>query len=107
MLHRVGVKLVKEDLQTLQHWVVLFTGVHDNEINDIVNQLIREVALHNWRYFDKPRRFTGTDYGSQKGWERVDEGCEDLFADTGFRQISVGEYNPFQNGPCDSIDPSS
>ena len=78
-----------------------------NEINDIVNQLIREGALHNWRYFDKPRRFTGTDYGSQKGWERVDEGCEDPFADTGFRQISVGDDNPFQNGPCDSIDSSS
>ena len=42
-----------------------------NEINDIMNQLIREGSLPGWRYFDKPRRFTGTDYGSQKGWERV------------------------------------
>ena len=36
---------------------------------DIMNQLIREVLLPGWRYFDKPRRCTGTDYGSQKGWE--------------------------------------
>ena len=51
-----------------------------NEINDIMNQLIREGSLPGWRYFDKPRRFTGTDYGSQKGWERVstNDGFEDL-----------------------------
>ena len=42
-----------------------------NEINDIMNQLIREGSLSGWRYFNSPRRFTGTDYGTQKGWERV------------------------------------
>ena len=41
-----------------------------NEINDIMNQLIREGSLPGWRYFDKPRRF-GSEYGSQKGWERI------------------------------------
>ena len=42
-----------------------------NEINDIVNQLIRDGTLEGWRRFDKPRRFVGTNYGSQKGWEKV------------------------------------
>ena len=41
-----------------------------NEINDIMNQLIRDGSLPGWRYFDSPRRF-GSDYGTQKGWERV------------------------------------
>ncbi len=41
-----------------------------NEINDIMNQLIREGLLPGWRYFDSPRRF-GSDYGTQKGWERI------------------------------------
>ena len=44
-----------------------------NEINDIMNQLIRDGALEGWRRFDKPRRFVGTSYGSQKGWERVSD----------------------------------
>ena len=42
-----------------------------NEINDIMNQLIREGTLTGWRYFDSPRRFNGTDYGTQKGWKRI------------------------------------
>lgn len=43
-----------------------------NEINDIMNQLIWEGSLPDWRYFDSPRRF-GPEYGTQKGWERFRE----------------------------------
>ena len=59
-----------------------------NEINDIMNQLIREGSLPGWRYFDKPRRFTGTDYGSQKGWERVSTGND-------FEDLPDDMDNPF------------
>ena len=59
-----------------------------NEINDIMNQLIREGSLTGWRYFDKPRRFTGTDYGSQKGWERVSTGND-------FEDLPDDMDNPF------------
>ena len=48
-----------------------------NEINDIMNQLIRAGSLPNWRYFDSPRRFPG-DYGTQKGWERIDDVNENV-----------------------------
>lgn len=48
-----------------------------NEINDIMNQLIRDGSLEGWRYFDSPRRFP-SDYGTQKGWERVDVVNEDV-----------------------------
>ena len=61
-----------------------------NEINDIMNQLIREGSLPGWRYFDKPRRFTGTDYGSQKGWERVS-------TNDGFIELPDDADNPFLN----------
>ena len=61
-----------------------------NEINDIMNQLIREGSLPEWRYFDKPRRFTGTDYGSQKGWERAS-------TNDGFIELSDDMDNPFLN----------
>ena len=61
-----------------------------NEINDIMNQLIREESLPGWRYFDKPRRFTGTDYGSQKGWERVSTGND-------FEDLPDDMDNPFLN----------
>ena len=61
-----------------------------NEINDIMNQLIREGSLPGWRYFDKPRRFTGTDYGSQKGWERVS-------TNDGFVDLPDDMDNPFLN----------
>ena len=61
-----------------------------NEINDIMNQLIREGSLTGWRYFDKPRRFSGTDYGSQKGWERIPDEAPavygDVSTDGGFHQ---------------------
>ena len=66
-----------------------------NEINDIMNQLIREGSLPGWRYFDKPRRFSGTDYGSQKGWERVDDVNEGMSTDNGFIQVTMDEEIPF------------
>ena len=41
-----------------------------NEINEIMNQLIRDGTLTGWRYFSSPKRF-GSEYGTQKGWERI------------------------------------
>ena len=66
-----------------------------NEINDIMNQLIREGSLPGWRYFDKPRRFSGTDYGSQKGWERVDDVNEGMSTDGHWEQAALDEDIPF------------
>jgi hypothetical protein len=64
-----------------------------------MNQLIREGTLTGWRYFDKPRRFTGTDYGSQKGWERVTDPSPDAYegvsTNDGFQQVRFGEDIPF------------
>lgn len=68
-----------------------------NEINDIVNQLIREGTLTGWRYFDSPRRFTGTDYGTQKGWERIRNVNEETSTDEGFHQLTLGEECPFDS----------
>ena len=48
-----------------------------NEINDIMNQLIRDGSLTGWRYFDSPKRFPD-DYGTQKGWERINDVNEDV-----------------------------
>ena len=42
-----------------------------NEINDIINQFIADGTLSEWRYFDSPRRFKGTEYGTQRGWEKI------------------------------------
>ena len=62
-----------------------------NEINDIMNQLIREGSLPGWRYFDKPSRF-GPEYGSQKGWERIPDPVPDanegMSTDDGFKQAN-------------------
>ena len=66
-----------------------------NEINDIMNQLIRDGTLAGWRYFDSPRRFTGTDYGTQKGWERVQDANEGVSTDEEFHQLTMGETTPF------------
>ncbi len=66
-----------------------------NEINDIMNQLIREGSLPSWRYFDKPRRFTGTDYGSQKGWEKVENVNEGMSTDGIWEQAALDEDFPF------------
>ena len=65
-----------------------------NEINDIMNQLIREDPP-GWRYFDKPRRFTGTDYGSQKGWEKVENVNEGMSTDGHWEQAALDEDFPF------------
>ena len=66
-----------------------------NEINDIMNQLIRDGTLAGWRYFDSPRCFTGTDYGTQKGWERVQDANEGVSTDEEFHQLTMGETTPF------------
>lgn len=42
-----------------------------NEICETVNQLIKNGKLKGWRYFSNPKRFPGTDYGSQRGWEKI------------------------------------
>jgi len=65
-----------------------------NEINDIMNQLIRDGTLEGWRYFDSPRRF-GSDYGSQKGWERVPDVNEGVSTNCGFSQMTMDEDIPF------------
>jgi hypothetical protein len=65
-----------------------------NEINDIMNQIIRDGTLEGWRYFDKPRRF-GSDYGTQKGWERIPDVNEDVSTNCGFKQLTIDEEVPF------------
>ena len=73
-----------------------------NEINDIMNQLIRDGSLPGWRYFDSPRRF-GSDYGTQKGWERVRDPVPESPPDVNqqastkdeFRQAELWEDIPF------------
>ena len=74
-----------------------------NEINDIMNQLIRDGSLPGWRYFDSPRRFPGTDYGTQKGWERVKDPAPEPTQDVNqqastnddFHQVELGDDIPF------------
>ena len=74
-----------------------------NEINDIMNQLIRDGSLPGWRYFDSPRRFPGTDYGTQKGWERITDVIPEPEKDVnqqastndGFHQVTLGDDIPF------------
>lgn len=75
-----------------------------NEINDIVNQLIRDGSLPGWRYFNSPRRFLNTDYGTQKGWERIPDTPpagpppvvnEEASTETKFHQLGLDEVTPF------------
>ena len=74
-----------------------------NEINDIMNQLIREGSLPDWRYFDSPRRF-GPEYGTQKGWERFREATleqlpnvnEEVSTKDGFQTVLPGMEIPFE-----------
>ena len=75
-----------------------------NEINDIMNQLIRDGSLPEWRYFDSPRRFLGTDYGTQKGWERIKENPppavnEGASTEAEFHQLGLDEITPFDEKP--------
>ncbi len=65
-----------------------------NEINDIMNQLIRDGSLPGWRYFDSPSRF-GSEYGTQKGWERVLDINEGTSTEDGFHQVTLDEEIPF------------
>ena len=61
---------------------------------DIMNQLIRDGTLEGWRYFDSPRRF-GSDYGTQKGWERIADVNEGMSTECGFSQMTTVEDIPF------------
>ena len=73
-----------------------------NEINDIMNQLIRDGSLPGWKYFDSPRRFGG-DYGTQKGWERIKDPLSEPKQDVNqqasineeFHQVELGDDIPF------------
>ena len=74
-----------------------------NEINDIMNQLIRDGSLPGWRHFDSPRRFPGTDYGTQKGWDRITDAVPEPEKDVNqqastneeFHQVGLREVTPF------------
>ena len=57
--------------------------------------VIKNGSLSGWRYFDSPRRFTGTDYGTQKGWERVTDVNEHMSTNDDFKQFPSGEAAPF------------
>ena len=59
-----------------------------------MNQLIREGTLSGWRYFDSPKRF-GSEYGTQKGWERIPDVNENGSTNDGFRQITLEDDVPF------------
>ena len=62
-----------------------------------------KVISPGWRYFDSPRRFSGTDYGTQKGWERITDEAPEPKQDVnqqastndGFRQVELGDDIPF------------
>ena len=64
------------------------------EINDIMNQLIREGSLKGWRYFGSPRRF-GSIYGTQRGWERVPDVNEGVSTSEEILQMTMEETIPF------------
>ena len=70
-----------------------------NEINDIMNQLIRDGRLTGWRRFDSPRRFAGTGYGTQKGWERIPDPVPDvnegMSTTVVFEQVALDDELPF------------
>ena len=65
-----------------------------NEINEIMNQLIREGTLTGWRYFGSPKRFGG-EYGTQKGWERIESVNEEMSTDDGFMKVPDDFEDPF------------
>lgn len=67
-----------------------------NEINDIMNQLIRDGSLTGWQYFDSPRRFGG-EYGSQKGWERIENVNETMSTNDGFVKVTDLDEVPFSD----------
>ena len=64
-----------------------------------MNQFISDGRLAGWRRFDKPRRFTGTDYGNQKGWERIPEQVQDVYegvsTDACFYPVTLDDELPF------------
>ena len=79
-----------------------------NEICEIVNQLIKTGKLTGWQYFSNPKRFTGTPYGTQRGWERIIEPVQQtdnrpaenrqLTLIEGFEELDSDEDLPFDTG---------
>ncbi len=65
------------------------------EINDTMNHLIRDGSLQGWRYFDDPRRFNGTGYGTQKGWERVENVNESMSTNCNFSKSGLDDELPY------------
>lgn len=65
-----------------------------NEINEIMNQLIRDKVLTGWRYFSSPKRF-GSEYGTQKGWERIPDVYEGKAFEDEFRKVMPDDDPPF------------
>ena len=65
-----------------------------NEINEIMNKLIKEGTLIGWRYFSNPKRF-GSEYGTQKGWERIPDVNEQASTEDEFRPVMPGDNSPF------------
>lgn len=109
MLDFTGYKVYSKQLfrEALHNKFVQPQRWQTKEINDIMNQLFREVTLTGWRYFDKPRRFTGMDYSSQKGWERITDlppdAYKDVSTDDGFRQVRFVDDPPQFNQRKDLI----
>ena len=66
-----------------------------NEINEIMNQLIRDGALTGWRYFSSPKRF-GSEYGTQKGWERIPDVYQETSTEDGSIPVPKEMEIPFE-----------
>ena len=85
------VEALGRELYQLKRWEV-------NEINEIMNQLIREGTLKGWRRFNSPRRFQKP-YGRQKGWERIPPGSRDpateLTTEEDFTPVEPEDMSPF------------
>lgn len=65
-----------------------------NEINEIMNQYIRDGILPEWEYFDSPQRFS-PEYGTQKGWKRVKNVNEDVSTEDDFPPRLLEEDDGF------------
>ena len=66
-----------------------------NEINEIMNQLIRDGRLTGWKYFKSPKRFGG-EYGKQRGWERIKSVNKDASTDDDFMKVPDNFVSPFE-----------
>lgn len=79
-----------------------------NDICETMNQLIKNGKLKGWRYFSNPKRFPGTDYGTQRGWEKIPEAEQQtgnkedanrqLTLTDAFMELPSDEPTPFDAG---------